>query len=61
MGATNACEAWAGFAAGNAAARFGYAPSLAALAAVSLVALPVLAAIRRTTATVRPEQSLPPR
>jgi MFS family permease len=46
MGATNACEAWAGFAAGSAAARFGYATGLTALAAISLLGLPLLAAMR---------------
>jgi len=47
MGATNACEAWAGFMAGSAAARFGYGPGLITLAAVSLLGLPLLAALRR--------------
>jgi len=48
MGATNACEAWAGFAAGSVAARFGYGASLTTLAALSLFALPLLVLIHRS-------------
>jgi len=46
MGATNACEAWSGFAAGRIAARHDYPAALAALACASLFALPLLRALR---------------
>lgn len=42
MGATNACEAWAGFAVGRLAGRWDYTPALLAMAVLSLLALPVL-------------------
>jgi len=47
MGATNGCEAWAGWAAGVGVASVGYGPSMAVLAAASLVSLPLLGALRR--------------
>ncbi|REJ98458.1 MAG: hypothetical protein DWQ34_00265 [Planctomycetota bacterium] len=53
MGAINACEAWAAFAVGKLIAAAGYGGSLAAMAAASLAALPILALIHRTTATRR--------
>jgi MFS family permease len=46
MGATNACEAWSGWTAGQFAARHGYPAALGALAAASLLALPLLRALR---------------
>lgn len=42
MGATNACEVWATFAVGRSIGAFGYAPSFAMFAGLSLLALPVL-------------------
>jgi len=47
MAATNACEAWAGFTVGALAARWGYGTGFLALAAASLVALPLLVPIAR--------------
>ncbi|MDH5675116.1 MAG: MFS transporter [Myxococcales bacterium] len=45
MGATNACEAWSGWAGGRLQASFGYGAAFAALAGVSLMALPLLRAL----------------
>jgi PAT family beta-lactamase induction signal transducer AmpG len=42
MGATNGCEAWAGFAVGKAAPGIGYPFAFALLTVVSLLALPLL-------------------
>jgi MFS transporter (putative signal transducer) len=42
MGATNGCEAWATLAVGRLLPAWGYAAALAALAAVSLLALPLV-------------------
>jgi len=42
MGATNLCEVWAGFTVGQLAGRFDYAVALWILAAVSLLATPIL-------------------
>jgi len=42
MGATNGCEAWAGLAIGLLLPHWGYAGALAALAGVSLLALPLV-------------------
>jgi MFS family permease len=51
MGATNACESWAGFTVGRMidprGLGLGYAPSLSILAAISLLSLPLLAGLRR--------------
>lgn len=47
MGATNACESWSAFSAGKLTARFGYGVAFALLAAASLLALPLLRAMRR--------------
>jgi MFS transporter, PAT family, beta-lactamase induction signal transducer AmpG len=46
MGAINACEAWAGFSAGQLAERFDYPVAFVAIALTSLLALPLLARIR---------------
>jgi len=46
MAATNGCEAGAGFAAGRLVPALGYGGALAALAAVSLVSLPLLRHVR---------------
>jgi MFS family permease len=46
MGATNGCEAWAGLAVGRLVPSFGYPAAFAALAAVSFVALPLVAVLR---------------
>ncbi|OWY71192.1 hypothetical protein B7486_11365 [cyanobacterium TDX16] len=45
MGATNLCEAWSARSVGTLHGRFGYGPAFGIMAAVSLVALPVLMAI----------------
>jgi predicted MFS family arabinose efflux permease len=42
MGATNACEAWSSFAVGRLIAIWSYAPAFVAMAAISLLAVPVL-------------------
>lgn len=42
MGATNLCEAWSARSVGTLHGRFGYGPAFAIMAAISLVALPVL-------------------
>jgi MFS transporter, PAT family, beta-lactamase induction signal transducer AmpG len=47
MGATNGCEAWAGYAVGRLQPRWGYGPAFAVMALASLLALPLLAAVRR--------------
>ena len=47
MGATNGCEAWAGFTAGRLAAASGYPVAFAIMAGLSLLALPLLAAVNR--------------
>ncbi len=47
MAATNACEAWAGFAVGLLVVRVGYAPAFGLLAAASLVGLPLAWLIAR--------------
>lgn len=48
MGAINACEAWAGFSAGQLAGRFDYPLAFLAIAALSLLALPLLARLRQS-------------
>lgn len=50
MGAINACEAWAGFSAGQLAGRFDYPVAFAFVALVSLLALPLLRRLRRAAA-----------
>lgn len=47
MGAVNACESWSGFTAGQLAERFDYPLAFVTVALVSLLALPLLARIRR--------------
>ncbi len=47
MGATNGCEAWAGFAVGRIQARAGYGTAFTVLALSSLLALPLLWASRK--------------
>ncbi len=49
MGATNLCESWAVFAGGALAARWGYAAMFAAMSGLSLVGLPILLAMRRSS------------
>jgi MFS transporter, PAT family, beta-lactamase induction signal transducer AmpG len=46
MGAINACEAWAGFTAGQLAERFDYPVAFVTVALISLLALPLLGRIR---------------
>jgi len=48
MGAINACEAWAGFSAGQLAGRLDYPVAFVAIAVLSLLALPLLARLRRS-------------
>jgi len=48
MGATNLCEVWAGAAAGWLAKRFDYALALWVLAAISLIAFPILVRLARS-------------
>ena len=49
MGATNGCEAWSVAAAGFLSARLGYGAAFALVAGASLLALPILAALRPST------------
>jgi MFS transporter, PAT family, beta-lactamase induction signal transducer AmpG len=49
MGAINACEAWAGFTAGQLAERFDYPVAFVTVALLSLLALPLLRRIRSGT------------
>lgn len=46
MGATNACEAWAGFAVGRLVVAHGYFPALAVMAGLSLLGWPLLRRLR---------------
>jgi MFS family permease len=46
MGATNLCEAWSARSVGALHGRFGYGPAFGIMAGISLVALPILMAIR---------------
>jgi MFS transporter, PAT family, beta-lactamase induction signal transducer AmpG len=48
MGAINACEAWAGFSAGQLAERFDFPVAFVALAVVSLLAWPLFGRIGRS-------------
>lgn len=48
MGAINACEAWAGFSAGQLAGRLDYPVAFLTIGALSLLALPLLTRLRRT-------------
>lgn len=50
MAATNACESWAGFTVGRLIAAFGYPPAFLAMAAASLLGLPLLRALGRVPA-----------
>ncbi|TVQ48332.1 MAG: hypothetical protein EA371_06630 [Gammaproteobacteria bacterium] len=49
MGAINGCEAWAGFTAGQLAERFDYPVGFVVVAAVSLLALPLLWRLRMSS------------
>ncbi len=56
MSATNLCESWSAFAVGRLTTAWGYAPAFSVMAALSLLALPVLWMLRRVPHEVRGEK-----
>ncbi len=56
MSATNLCESWSAFAVGRLTTAWGYAPAFSVMAALSLLALPVLWMLRRGAHEVRSEK-----